>query len=169
MGPKKVLDKKEFGQKKLSKKNLVPKHFIISTACGLKEQSFKHFNIFTTFLDYRSPTNQVLASYYAQNPPKSFWQVVVVGGGYYTKFSVLLWAKALVLAQAQAEQKDCQKFKVIGFEKMPILVLAQSRTLNLVWYPPPTTRNFLEGSRHSRRLRFGMQASYSPRNQFPQF
>ena len=26
------------------------------------------------------------------------------GGGYYTKFSVLLWAKALVLAKAQAEQ-----------------------------------------------------------------
>ena len=26
------------------------------------------------------------------------------GGGYYSKFSVLLWATALVLAKAQAEQ-----------------------------------------------------------------
>ena len=32
------------------------------------------------------------------------------GGGSYTKFSVLLWAKAFVLTQAQAEQKaNCRQ------------------------------------------------------------
>ena len=34
---------------------------------------------------------------------------------------------------------------------------------------PPTTENFLEGSRHGRRPRFGMQASNSLCNQAPQF
>ena len=53
----------------------------------------------TSSLDYRKPTYQILASDYAWNPLKSFgWWVVVVVGGSYTKFSVLLWAKALVLA-----------------------------------------------------------------------
>ena len=69
----------------------------------------------TSSLEYRKPTYQILASYYAQNPPKSFRQVgggardymvrsQRLYGGSHTEFSVLLWAKALVLAQAQAEQ-----------------------------------------------------------------
>ena len=34
------------------------------------------------------------------------------------------------------------------------------RTLNLLYYPPTTTANFLKGSKHSRRPRFGMLASH---------
>ena len=41
-----------------------------------------------------------------------------------------------------------------------VQVLAQSRTLNLLYYPPTTTANFLKGSKHSRRPRFGMLASH---------
>ena len=76
---------------------LDPKHFWVKKFGGGGVKT-----VGTSSLDYRKPTYQILASYYAWNPPKSFgW---VVGGGYYTKFSVLLWAKALVLAWAQAEQ-----------------------------------------------------------------
>ena len=49
--------------------------------------------------------------------------------------------------------------------------LDQSRTLNLLWttHPPPTTANFLRGSRLRMRPRFGMQASYRSKSYIPKF
>ena len=50
-----------------------------------------------------------------------------------------------------------------------VQVLAQSRTLYSLWYPPPTTENFLKGSRPSRRLIFDIRTSHRSSNLIRRF
>ena len=84
LGPEKVLGRKKI----LSKKNSVPKHFWVKKICrgGSKLWAVAPWTI---------------GSLHAKSWPPTMpgtLQKVLGGCGSYTKFSVLLWAKALVLA-----------------------------------------------------------------------
>ena len=64
LGPKKVL-----GPKKISEKNIWFQNIFGSKKFGGGGVK----TVVTSSLDYGKHTYQILASYYAWNPPKSFW------------------------------------------------------------------------------------------------
>ena len=90
LGPEKVLGRKKI----LSKKNSVPKHFWVKKICrgGSKLWAVAPWTIGSLHTKSWPPTMPGTL----QKVLGGWW--VVGGGGSYTKFSVLLWAKALVLA-----------------------------------------------------------------------